>query len=106
MIARPVGKGRIAYLGAVLDLDLMRSVVSRAVSDAKIESEFAALPANVEVCRRVGATHEVFVLINHGRDPVHVVAPAGTRDVLHGGQNKPAIDLDPQGVAVLTTGMY
>ena len=106
MIARPVGEGRIAYLGAVLDLDLMRSVVSRAVSDAKIEPEFAALPANVEVCRRVGATHEVFVLINHGRDPAHVAAPAGTRDVLHGGQSKPAIDLDPQGVAVLTTGMY
>ena len=106
MIARPVGKGRIAYLGAVLDPNLMRSVVSHAVSDARVESEFAAVPPDIEVCRRVGATHTVFVLINHGTAHAHIALPAMMRDVLNNASGTATLDLEPQGVAALESDLH
>jgi beta-galactosidase len=105
MIARPAGKGSIAYLGAVLDAQLMHGVVSWAVVDAHIEPEFDRVPDDIEVCRRVGDSHSVLVLINHGGVQARIPLPSGMHDVLQGGRAG-TIELDPQGVAVLTTGMY
>jgi beta-galactosidase len=105
MIARPVGKGRIAYLGAVLDTQLMGSVISWAVKDAQLAPEFDRVPENVEVCRRTGDSHSVFVLINHGQGRAQIVLPSDMHDVLRGGQVE-TLELDPQGVAVLTTGTH
>jgi beta-galactosidase len=103
MITRRVGKGRITYLGAVLDADLMRKVVAWATEDAQLTAEFPAVPAGTEVCRRVAANNEVFVLINHGSVAAHIALPSTMSDVLHDGRRVMSVDLDPQGVAVLAT---
>lgn len=100
MITRQVGKGRIAYLGTILDPDLMRKVVAWAANDAQLHAEFPAVPTGVEVCRRVGATHAVYVLINHSPAAAHVALPAAMSDVLDGGRVT-SVDLESQGVAVL-----
>jgi beta-galactosidase len=102
MITRRVGKGRITYLGAVLDPELMRKVVARATIDAQVEAEFPAVPAGVEVCRRVDANRTVYVLINHGRAAAHVALPTAMSDVLQASRRVNSVDLEPQGVAVLT----
>ena len=102
MITRRVGQGRITYLGAILDPDLMRRIVSWATAGAQIQPEFGAVPPNVEVCRRVGDSHNVFILINHGSAPAQILLPTGMRDVLSGG-SATNIELDPQGVAVLSS---
>ena len=60
MITRRAGKGRITYLGAVLDPDLMRKVVAWATDDAQFKAEFPAVPDGVEVCRRVAARRHSF----------------------------------------------
>ena len=106
LISRRVGKGRITYLGAVLDPDLMRKVVDRATSDAQVQAEFPAVPAGVEVCRRVDADRTIFVLINHGllgHGPVvaHVALPSAMSDVLQASRRVTSVDLEPQGVVVL-----
>ena len=103
MITRRVGKGSITYLGAVLDPELMRKVVAWATDDAQLEAEFPAVPASVEVCRRVDADHAVFVLMNHGTAQAHVALPSTMSDVLHDGRRVTSVDLEPQGVVVLTT---
>ena len=103
MITRRVGKGRITYLGAVLDPDLMRKVVAWATDDAQFKAEFPAVPDGVEVCRRVAANGTVFVLINHGSAEANVALPSAMSDVLHDGRRVTSVDLEPQGVAVLTT---
>jgi beta-galactosidase len=103
MISRRVGKGRISYLGAVLDADSMLRVVQWVIDDANVRPEFGELPENVEVCRRLGAKHKVFVLINHGSTTANVALPAGTRNVLHEGRLVNSIELEPQGVAVVET---
>jgi beta-galactosidase len=108
MITRRVGKGRITYLGAVLDPDLMRKVVAWAAGDVQVEAEFPVVPADVEVCRRADANRTVFVLINHGlpgqdSTAVHVALPSAMNDVLQANRRVTSVDLEPQGVAVLET---
>jgi len=105
MITRHVGQGRITYLGALLNPEPMRRVVSWATTGAQVQPEFGPVAANIEVCRRVGASHFVFVLINHGPSETHVSLPSEMRNVLSAGQVS-SIELAPQAVAVLTAGTY
>ncbi|HVU45017.1 MAG TPA: beta-galactosidase [Terracidiphilus sp.] len=106
MITRSLGKGRITYLGAVLDPGLMKHVIDWATNNAQVKPEFASLPAGIELCRRVGEKRTVYILINHniaGQNPaaLHIALPAEMKDVLHSNQSVKTIDLGPQGVAVL-----
>jgi len=101
MISRVVGKGRITYLGAVLDPAAMRSTVAWMIRDANVEQEFAPLPPDVEVCRRVGQNRTIYVLLNHGAANADLALPHPMRNVLAAGGTATAITLEPQGVAVL-----
>ena len=100
MITRRVGKGRISYLGAVLDPALMERVIPWAMNGAQVKPEFGSVPDSVEVCRRVAADRTVFVLIDHGGASAEVVLPEPMEDVLNGGRVN-QVHLEPQGVAVL-----
>ena len=100
MISRRVGRGRISYLGAVLDAALMDRVMTWATSDAQVKPEFDAVPDGVEVCRRVAASRAVFVVINHDGAPAEITLPEAMRDVLKGG-SVTQVRLEPQGVTVL-----
>ncbi|HET7102614.1 MAG TPA: beta-galactosidase [Terracidiphilus sp.] len=101
MITRPVGKGRISYLGAVLDADLMRSAVAWMTQTAQVRAEFGQVPAKVEVCRRIGADHTVFILINHGSESATVHLPTPMIDVLRRQPAPTEVELAGQGVTVL-----
>lgn len=100
MITRRVGKGRISYLGAVLDSALMERVISWATSGAQVKPEFGSVPDGVEVCRRVGTDRTVFVLIDHSGAPVEITLPEPMEDVLNGGRVN-RVHLESQGVAVV-----
>lgn len=101
MITRRYGQGRITYLGAVLDENSMRKVMQWAMQDAHLSPEFGPLPNGVELCRRVGSKHTVYIFIQHGPDKVRIELPLAMRDVLHEGASVHSIELAPQGVAVL-----
>ncbi|HUX28148.1 MAG TPA: beta-galactosidase trimerization domain-containing protein, partial [Terracidiphilus sp.] len=101
VISRRLGKGRITYLGAVLDPDLMRRVVQWATDGAQLKAEFGPTPESVEVCRRVGKDRTVFILINHGGRPTNVTLPGAMRDVLREGRSVDSVALGPQAVSVL-----
>lgn len=104
MISHRVGKGRITYLGAVLDPALMRSALQWLIDGAQVQPEFGPLPQGVEVCRRVAKDRMVYVLINHGAAAAEIALPGGMRDVLHNGRSTAKVVLEPQDVAVLETG--
>jgi len=101
MISRKVGKGRITYLGAIVDEGLMRKVVQWALDLGEIKPEFEEVPASVEVCRRVEKDREVFVLINHGPQPAKISVPSGMHIVTGNEPNSSEVVLQAQGVAVL-----
>jgi beta-galactosidase len=104
MIERRIGAGTLAYLGALLDPDLMHSTLAALAGRAGVTAAFGPLPAVVEVCRRAGEGREVFVLINHGDQSAHVDIPAGARIALGDGSASSdgrSVDLPPQGVLLL-----
>jgi beta-galactosidase len=99
-VTRTVGKGRITYLGAVLDPLLMNAFVGDELKAGGVAA-VPALPEEVEAMRRVGAGREALILINHGAAAQSVALPSVMTDVLAGGRTR-RVELAPQGVAVLT----
>lgn len=100
MISGRLGKGRITYLGALVDADTMRKAVQWALDLAQLKPEFEALPDSVEVCRRVGKEHTVFILINHGAERAMVPIPKGMISILGTVENG-SVALPSQGVSIL-----
>ena len=101
-ITRKVGKGSITYYGALFDKAVTGKLLDQALADAKVARDFA-VSADVELMTREGDGRRIAILINHGRTPQHVALPAVMTDILSGGTIQ-AVDLAPEGVAVLQTG--
>jgi beta-galactosidase len=100
-IRREYGKGTITYLGTVLDPASMRVFVKQALDAARVTPLFGQVPADIEVTRRTGKDHDVFVLINHGKQTQSLRLAAAMRDVLTGRAAAQSITLASQAVAVL-----
>lgn len=98
-ISRKVGKGRITYIGALVDDGVMKGLIDEALAGAKVERDFA-LPEDVELMTREGQGRRVVMLINHGQATRTVALPEAMRDVLNGGAVR-AVTLGAEGVAVL-----
>jgi beta-galactosidase len=98
-ITRAVGKGRITYVGALVDDAVMKRLIDDALAEAGI-ARAIALPPDVELMTREGQGRSVFILINHGRENRVVTLPKAMADVLEGGR-KTRITLEPEGVSVL-----
>jgi len=104
VLTRAAGKGRITYLGALLDRALMRSAMESMTKSAGVRPAFGPVPEDVEVCRRTGPNGEVFVLINHGARTATVPLPRPMRDLLSAGQIGSSVTLSRYAVAVLVSG--
>jgi beta-galactosidase len=99
VISRRVGKGRITYVGALVDDAVMKTLIDAEMADAGVAGEFA-VPADVELMTREGAGKRIVVLVNHGREAREVTLPAAMTDVLAGGKVS-KVTLADEGVAVL-----
>jgi len=99
-ISRPYGKGRITYVGAVLDDKLMSAAGEWMIRKSGATPSSISVPEGVEVSRRSGAGREVFVLINFTRGPQHVTLPKPMKALLEQKQET-AVDLPGYGVEVL-----
>jgi beta-galactosidase len=99
VVTRTYGKGRITYVGAVLDDKLMAAAAEWMTKEAGVTHVFGPLPDGVEVSRRVGPGKHVFVLINYAPENRRVSLPHSMKLVLDGKQGN-VVDLPPYGVAV------
>ena len=61
------GSGRITYVGAWLDDATMKRLAKQWIAESGMAS--VAVPEGIELCRRVGPRGDVFICINHTRDP-------------------------------------
>ncbi len=100
VISRKVGKGRITYVGALVDDAVMKGLIDGALNDAGVARDFA-VPENVELMTREGEGREIVILVNHGRETREVALPAAMTDVL-GGDRVAKVTLAAEGVAVLS----
>lgn len=101
-LTRQVGKGRITYVGALIDPDLMKTLIDDALKGAGVARDFA-VPADVELMTRQGDGRSIVILINHGKEARSVTLPETMTDILEGG-TKQAVTLGAEGVAVLQRG--
>jgi len=99
VVTRAYGKGRITYIGAVLDDKLMAAAAQWMTQQSGVTAVFGPLPDGVEVSRRVGPGKQVFVMINYAQEARRVNLPHSMKLVL-GDRQGDAVDLLPYGVAV------
>ena len=85
VVSRRVGKGRITYVGALLDDDGMARVAAWAASGAGAAPLWPEVPKGVEVMARSGPKGRTYVAINWTDAPQTVKLPAPMKDLLSGG---------------------
>lgn len=100
-VTRRQGKGSISYLGAVLDPELLSKVSEIWLHDAGVDSPTLPVPAGIEVNRRVGKGHEVYILINLSKGPQRIALPHPMQNLLNDGSVS-TLDLPRFGVSVLS----
>lgn len=100
VITHTYGKGRITYIGAVLDDKLMAAAAQWMVQQSGVTPVFGPVPDGVEVSRRTGEGHEVFVVINFAQEARTVSLPR-TMKLLLAGTEAQTVDLPQYGVEIL-----
>lgn len=100
VVSRAYGKGRITYIGAVLDDKLMAAAAQWMTEKSGIKAVLGPVPDGVEVSRRTGGGKQVFVLINFSAESRTVTLPHSMKLLL---ANKQAdkVELPQYGVEVL-----
>jgi len=99
-VTRAYAKGRITYIGAILDDKLMAAAAEWMVQKSGVPPGFGSLPEGVEVSRRMGGGKQLYILINYAQDSRRVALPHPMKVLL---ENKQAetLELAPYGVSVL-----
>jgi beta-galactosidase len=100
VLTRPYGKGRITYIGAILDDKLMSTAASRIVEQSGVTPAFGPVPDGVDVARRESAGKKIFVIVNFNREAERVELPHAMKALL-GSVSGTSIELPPYGVAIL-----
>jgi beta-galactosidase len=99
-ITRNYGKGRITYVGAILDEKLMKAAAEWMVKECGAAPAFISVPDSVEVSVRSGAGKRVFVLINFAQETQKINLGKRMKLLLSDGQGE-SVELAPYGVEVL-----
>jgi beta-galactosidase len=100
VLSRKYGKGRITYIGAILDDKLMAAAAKWMIEESKVTPAFGPVPDGVEVCRRIGNSEQVFIMINYTKETRHINLPR-TMKLLLDDKQASSIDLPAYGVSVL-----
>jgi len=101
VLSRRVGKGSITYVGAWLDDGLLDRLTASWLQQADVHAPVPGVPADVEVCVRGDARHQVVILVNHAAAARRVQLPSSMWPVLAEGGASSEVSLMPYGVAVL-----
>jgi beta-galactosidase len=103
VVTRRYGRGRITYIGAVLEEKLIEAAARWMVETSEISPAFGPVPEGIEVSRRIGPHGAVYVLINWQRDRQTVALPRAMRSLLEQ-KDVTEIELPHYGVGVLSDG--
>lgn len=99
VVSRSVGRGRVTYVGALLDDAGLAKVARWAAERAGAKPLWPGMPAGVEVSARRNQGRTTYVAINWADAPARVALPKPMRNLLAGGVAA-YVTLDRFGVAV------
>lgn len=100
VISRKIGKGRITYIGAVLDDKTLEKAAQWMASDSGVTAAFGPLPQGVDVYPRSSTDKKIFILVNFADGDREVRLPAKMHSVLDNSEVS-SVKLQRFGVAVL-----
>lgn len=100
-ITRAAGKGRITYIGAILDDKLMSAAADWMMQASGATPVFGAVPDGIDVSRREGGGKQVFVLVNFKRETQQVMLPRAMEAVLGSAPDGSTVQIPAYGVEVL-----
>jgi beta-galactosidase len=100
VITHACGKGRITYIGAVLDDHLMVAATEWMVKQSGVKPVFGPVPDGVEVSRREGAGKLTYILINFAKEDRRVPLPHAMK-LLLADRTGDSVTLPPYGVELL-----
>ena len=101
VITRPYGRGRITYIGTVLDDKLMQATAEWMSKASDVTLAFGAVPDGIEASRRVGPNGAMYVLINWSAEGQSVTLPHAMQSLLEQ-REVTQIQLPQYGVAILS----
>jgi beta-galactosidase len=101
VVTRSYGRGRITYIGGVLDDKLVQAVAEWMTKSSQVTPAFGPVPDGVEVSRRVGPHGTAYVLINWRAENQAITLPHSMRSLFEQ-KEVTQIDLPQYGVALLS----
>lgn len=101
VVTRVVGGGRITYVGAWFDDQLMQKLMIWLVGVSAVHPVFGVVPKSVEVCQRSAGERQVTIVINHTREPQQIALPRPLYDALTEATYQVQLGLPAYGVALL-----
>jgi beta-galactosidase len=101
IVSRRYGRGRITYVGTVLDEQLEEALCEWIAKTSDVTPAFATVPDGIEVSRRVGPGGPIFVLINWNESPQSISLPHAMQSLLDQKQVT-EVRMSHYGVAVLS----
>jgi len=99
VVTRSCGKGRITYIGAVLDDHLMSKAAEWMLRESAVTPAFGPLPGGVEVGRRSADGKDIFVFVNFAQENRNIALPHKMKLLLSGNEAN-SVQLAPYGVEV------
>jgi beta-galactosidase len=100
VVTRAYGKGHITYIGTVLDEKTLAAAAAWMAQQSGVMSAFGPVADGIDVCRRVGAGKQIYVVVNFKRESQSVTLPHAMKAVL-GGADETTFVLPEYGVEVL-----
>jgi len=100
VISRAYGKGKITYIGTILDEKLMKTAAEWMVKESGVGPAFASVPDGIEVSVRSGPGKSAFVLINFAPESQNVDFGKRMKMLLSDRQGE-SVELASYGVEVL-----
>jgi beta-galactosidase len=101
-ISHRYGKGRVTYIGAILDDKLTESAAGWMVQTSGVKPVFGPVPEGVEVSRRIGGGRQLFILVNYAHENRQVTLPHPMKALLSN-RHADKVELAPYGVEVLVS---
>ncbi len=99
-VTRTIGSGSFTYIGAWLDDAGAKRSVQWMLNESSLKPDVFPVPQDVEVYRRVGRDHDVFIVDNSSTQAQTISLPAAMNDVLTD-RTVHSVQLPVYGVAVL-----
>jgi len=100
-ITHKIGSGEFTYIGAWLDEAATKRSVQWMLNEANLKPDVFPTPEGVDVYRRTGKDHDIFIVGNTSKLPQTITLPTAMKDVLTD-ETVHTIKLPVYGVAVLS----